>query len=375
VDYVIVLTAAVLLGIGFVLQQHAAAEAPKSHFLTPRLVIDLLRKRVWLLGMVCMVAGQGLSAWALGRVELSFFEPLLTTNLLFALLLAVPLSGQMVRVTEVAGALLLIAGEAMLSLGRFAWPVGMSFGSPGHWPAAAAIALIAFLAVRAGRRYQGTTRATLTGVGAGLLFGIQDALTRQSLEILQNNTFMVLLTRWPVYCLIATAAIGIWLMESAFNAGPLHASLATITAGEPVTGIILGILVFGDRIQLTPGSLVMEAGGIVALVLGVAGVARAPALTGLRKAVDHAAHAHDGERDHAVGGDRVSGDGAAGRRARTGGALGRGIPGHSGSDGGAADRGTASYQTGHGGAGYGGRGEQPGSGAALRRIPGDSAEG
>ena len=58
-------------------------------------------------------------------------------------------------------------------------------------------------------------------------------------------------------------------MQNAFSAGPLHASLPTIAAGEPVAGIALGIVVFGDRIQITPGELAIEAGGIAALIVGV----------------------------------------------------------------------------------------------------------
>jgi drug/metabolite transporter (DMT)-like permease len=286
VDYAITLVAALLLGIGFVLQQHAAELAPKSHFLSMRLVGDLFRNRQWLAGIVTMVLGQILAAWSIGHLELSFVEPLLATNLLFALILAIPLSSQAVRVTEVIGALLLIAGEAILSLARSAQPIGQSFGSFSHWPAAAVIAFIAFAAVQAGRRRSGKWRATLTGLGAGLVFGIQDALTRQTLQVLQHHGIMGLLHSWSAYCLVATGAVGILLMQNAFNAGPLHSSLPTITAGEPVAGILLGVLIFGDRVELSPGDLAVQAGGIFALVVGVVAVARAPALTSLRKAVE-----------------------------------------------------------------------------------------
>jgi hypothetical protein len=47
-------------------------------------------------------------------------------------------------------------------------------------------------------------------------------------------------------------------------------------------GLLLGVIVFGDRIQVTPGLLAMQAAGIVALVVGVIMVARAPALSQLR---------------------------------------------------------------------------------------------
>jgi drug/metabolite transporter (DMT)-like permease len=314
VDYAITLVAALLLGIGFVLQQRAAERAPESHFLSVRIIGDLLRKRTWLAGITCMILGQVLAAWSIGHLELSFVEPLLATNLLFALVLAVPLSGQAVRVTEVAGALLLITGETILSLARETQPIGQSFGSVSHWPAAAVIAFIAFAAVQAGRRTSGKRRATLTGLGAGLVFGIQDALTRQTLQILQNHSLSGVLHSWSAYCLVATGAVGILLMQSAFNSGPLHASLPTITAGEPVAGILLGILIFGDRVALAPEDLALQAGGIFTLVVGVVLVARAPALTGLRKpsAPVHLPRRRDSGGEAAAGPERPAAEDAPG---------------------------------------------------------------
>jgi hypothetical protein len=77
--------------------------------------------------------------------------------------------------------------------------------------------------------------------------------------------------------------VGLWLMQNAFSSGPLHSSLPTIAAGEPVAGIALGIVVFGDRIQISPGPLAIEAGGIAALIVGVVMVASSSAFSGLRK--------------------------------------------------------------------------------------------
>ncbi|HEY7880845.1 MAG TPA: hypothetical protein VID31_08360, partial [Streptosporangiaceae bacterium] len=143
VDYATTLVAAVLLGIGFVLQQYAARQEPECLFLSPRIVIDLLHKPRWLVGIACMVAGQLLAAWSIGHAALTLVEPLLTTYLLFALLLAVPMAKQAMRWTEVAGALILCAGVALLSLSRSTKPIGLSFGSFSHWFVAAIIAGIA----------------------------------------------------------------------------------------------------------------------------------------------------------------------------------------------------------------------------------------
>ena len=175
---------------------------------------------------------------------------------------------------EVVGAAVLCMGVGLLSSARSAKPIGLSFGSFSHWPAAAAIAAIAFACVQLGRRRQGRPRALLTGIAAGLVFGIQDALTRQTLETLQSGGISALFTSWAPYALVGAGAIGIWLMQSAFNAGPLQLSLPAISAGEPLVGILLGIIVFGDRIQVAPLQLALQAGGIAALVAGVILVAR-----------------------------------------------------------------------------------------------------
>ncbi len=62
----------------------------------------------------------------------------------------------------------------------------------------------------------------------------------------------------------------------------MHASLPGITAAEPVSGILLGVVVFGDRINLSPGLLALQGAGITALVVGVIMVARSPRLGQLR---------------------------------------------------------------------------------------------
>ena len=144
------LVAAMLVGTGLVFQQQSAEQVPKSYFLHPRLIAELLRKRRWLAGIGIMAAGQGLSMWAIGHLDLTVAEPLLATSLLFALILAVPISGQRLRRSEVLGALLLGAGVTVLSVSRSINSQGIHFGGFAYWWAAAAIAGVAFCFLRAG---------------------------------------------------------------------------------------------------------------------------------------------------------------------------------------------------------------------------------
>jgi drug/metabolite transporter (DMT)-like permease len=283
VSYFLAIVAAALLGVGFVLQQQVAERAPKGHFLHLRLLADLVRDRRWLAGLLIMVLGQLLSAWVIGHLVLSAAEPLLAANLLFALLLAWPLSGQRLARSEVVGVLTLIAGVAVLSLAREVRSTEITVGSPANWPfAAIAIAVASYGFAALGRRRSGDLRATLTGASAGLVFGLQDALTRHTVQELEAHQIAGLVTSWSGYVLLMVGVIALWLMESAFNAAPLYASLPAITAGEPVAGIAIGIVVFGDTMHTSAGLIAVQAAGFVALITGVILVARGPALTAVR---------------------------------------------------------------------------------------------
>ncbi len=274
--------AAMLSGFGFVLQQHAAEQVQTVEFLRLGLIAKLVRNRRWLGGIAAVVAGDLLGAWTLGHLTLSITEPLLTTSLIFALVLAVPLSGQALRRTEIVGAVLLTAGVAALSATRSVVSTEESFGSVSHWPAAGLIALIAAVLVSVGSRRSGITRAALTGTASGLVFGIADALTRTSVQILDGHHPVHLLATWPGYATLATSLVGIWLMQSAFNAAPLHASLPAVTAAEPAAGIVLGVVVFGDVVHVSPLLLALQAAAIAAIVGGAILVARAPVFRDLR---------------------------------------------------------------------------------------------
>jgi hypothetical protein len=58
-----------------------------------------------------------------------------------------------------------------------------------------------------------------------------------------------------------------------------YSPLRGITAAEPVAGIVLGMVVFGDSIRMSPGLILLGACGLIALLIGVILVARSPGLS------------------------------------------------------------------------------------------------
>jgi hypothetical protein len=177
-----------------------------------------------------------------------------------------------------------MAGVTALSLARSVRSPAVYVGSYAYWPfAGAAVVVLALTLAELGRRRRADQRALLTAISAGLVLGIADALTRRTVQLLDTGHLAVVLTSWPGYSLVAVNLVGLWLMQSAFSAGPLHTSLPGITATEPVVGIVLGLVIFRDSLHISPEALALEAAGLVALVVGVIMVARAPALAQLRK--------------------------------------------------------------------------------------------
>jgi drug/metabolite transporter (DMT)-like permease len=295
VRWIVTVAAAALLGAGFALQQRAAARGPAPDH-PVRLVARLLHRPMWLAGIGAMIAGQLLSAWALGHWRLTFVEPVLATNLVFALVLAVVLSQQSLRVPEVVGALLLCAGVVAFTLPRGTYRQAVAAGPSGTWVAAGAVAGLAALLVLRGWRRAPYPRAALVGAAAGLVFGIQDALTRDAVRLLTGPSWWSALAGPTPYVLLAVAVTGILLMQSAFGSAPLRASLAPITAAEPVAGMALGVLVFGDRLPATAAAITTELLGLAAMFAGVILVSRSRALTGHHF---HLPHPHHRDREPA----------------------------------------------------------------------------
>ena len=63
---------------------------------------------------------------------------------------------------------------------------------------------------------------------------------------------------------------GLLLSASAFQAGALAASLPLMDTVEPVSGVLLGTLLFGERLATSPAGLTIQLAGAVAAIAGIA---------------------------------------------------------------------------------------------------------
>lgn len=273
--YPIGIAAALCLGLGYVIQQRVACTMPISDVLHWRLLLELMRRRTWWLGIGAMVAGQVLAGVALQMATVAVVEPLLSANLLFALAVSAVLSRQRLRWQEVSGALLLSA-----ALGVFI-AIGNPHSSPA--PETSPVAISLAVAATAGavlvltviaKTANLVVESILLSTGAGLLYGFQDAATRAAFVRLDNHGVIGLLLNPWIYLVIGGAALAILLSQSAFKAARLDYSLPPIAAAEPVAGILLGITLLGDVISFSIPGIAAEAASLAAVIGGVVLIGR-----------------------------------------------------------------------------------------------------
>lgn len=162
---------------------------------------------------------------------------------------------------------------------------------------------LTLLLVSTARRMPLFEEATLLALAAGLLYGLQDALTRTTTLRLDHDGLDAVLRSWQPYAVVAAGVVGLLLVQSAFEAAPLRMSLPALTAAQPITGIACAVGFLGDRLRVTPGALAWQAAGLVAVVIGVIVIGRHPAMPGSgHRAVPRTAEAAD-RPDGGDGGD------------------------------------------------------------------------
>ena len=274
--------ASLFFAAAYVLQYHEAHEAPRRLFLSPRLLVELARHRIWVAGIVAMLVGDGLQAAALASGSLAVVEPILTASLLFALPISAAWRRERLSRVEWTGAVMVSAGLGLVlgigtpttgnaDMGGYEWlMVGLT-----SWG-------LALLLVAAGLRTPWPSyRAALVGAGAGVLFGLQDALTRYCLHWLGKD-FTHLVLSWQPYILLVTAVYGLTLAQSAYEAGSLSAALPPMAVGEPIIGMLIGLLALNERLDTSAVSLAFEVFGAVVMVWGAWLLARSPLVIGSR---------------------------------------------------------------------------------------------
>lgn len=266
------LTAAFCFALGSLVQQGVARESGTG-ILRFRLLISLARQPRWIIGVLIAAGSVVIQGLALAFGPLTLVQPLAATDVLFALPLIArrnrrPLTGQ-----DAAGAFIVAAGTAVFLTVS---PPVSGRGAPGltSWlPVIVAVAVVTTGSALAAIRGGGHSRVVWLAAAAGCLYGLMDALTKSTVDILTAKE-MSLLATWEPYALLVAAVCGALFGQSAFSSGPLSLSLPVIDAVEPVVAVVIGATVFGERLASSPALQSVQLAGGALAVTGIVVLSR-----------------------------------------------------------------------------------------------------
>jgi multidrug transporter EmrE-like cation transporter len=283
---VLALVASVFTASASITQRFAAAPAPGELAFSLRLIHYLIRKPVWFIGILCMIAGFVFQVAALRVGSLSLVQPVIATELLLVFGFLALRSPRRVQRRDWFAALAMAVGLASF-LGIAHPEGGSNHAAHSLWLVAGLGTLgatvvfwtLARLPLRNGRPPSPSRRAALLAVAAGIAWGFVAAVIKELSSHLAGGPYAVF-TNWSPYVLLLAGAGAFFLLSNAFQAGPLAASQPALTIVDPLVASMLGLLLFRDRIRHDPLELLGELVALVILVAGVVMLSRSTLVQG-----------------------------------------------------------------------------------------------
>ncbi len=145
----------------------------------------------------------------------------------------------------------------------------VTFGCAGFLAAAA------YLPGRGRLGSSGTRKAALLGVAAAAGFGFVAAVIKELSTHPSQGPSGVFLN-WSPYVLLLTGAAAFFLASNAFQAGSLASSQPGLTVVDPLVASVLGIVLFGERLDHHPLILTGEVLALSLLIASVVLLTRSP---------------------------------------------------------------------------------------------------
>jgi len=264
------LLSALLNVVGAILQRHATGQVEPDHLYHHRILQAVITNRLWLGGITLQIAGFFAQAAALRNGSLVVVEPLLTTDIVFLIVILHFVVGYRLGWREWSAVVCISAGLGGL-LAAANPHGGHTAVSLHHWLGAFAVivGLIAIGATAMRMVRSSMLRAVLGGATAGLHFAFSAVATKLTLVELQAHGFWHLFATWQLYALILVGVSAALSMQSMYGSGSLTITQPAMEIMEAIAGISFGLLLFKDHISYTPGALVIEIIGVVVLFVGI----------------------------------------------------------------------------------------------------------
>ena len=252
--------------------QHQAAEgAPESAKGLFGLLGYLVRRPAWLVGQFLAACAFGLHASALHAGPIALVQPIVVSGIVWAVPARAALSRRMPSLGELRAVLVTATGLAVFLVASdpsAGTDAGLGLGTVALVLAGVLVAAAANLTAS---RTRGNPRraAFFLGVVGGVLFGLVAGMLKLALQALNTGGVEGLLTAWPTYGLLLAGAGGVLTNQRAYRTAGLSASMPALNIVNGLTSLTFGFTVFSEVPRHSPLFLVIEAGALVCMAVGL----------------------------------------------------------------------------------------------------------
>jgi drug/metabolite transporter (DMT)-like permease len=279
--YILALSSALSNALASLLQRMGVEDAPEDTTLRLSLLTHALRRGVWLLGFVFIIATFLMQAVALHLGDLSQVQPILTLELPFLVLLLATWFRFKIGMREWLSCICATAGLAGFLV--FAQPAGGDRVPSGlGWIVVGGICggvtLVMVLAALRGPRWW---RAAMFGAAGAVGFAFTAALIKTMGDYVATD-WTHIFVHWQTYAVVVCGVGSLFLAQNAFHAGPIAASQTALVLVDPLASLAIGIGLYGDNLRTEGIYGPLEAVSLVVMFAGAAFIAHSPLITGMK---------------------------------------------------------------------------------------------
>ena len=264
-----------------ILQRMGVEDAPAESTLRLSLLTHALKRGVWLLGFAVMVVSFLCQAVALHLGDLSQVQPILTTELLFLVLLLATWFRFRIGLREWLGCLAAAGGLAgFLAIaqpgGGQLVPTNLGWLVVGS--VCGGVIMVAVVLALRGPRWW---RAAMFGAAGAVGFAFTASLIKTVGNYVAAD-WVSMFAHWQTYGLAVCGVGSVFLAQNAFHAGPIAASQTALVLVDPLASIAIGIGLFGDNLRTAGAYGPLEALSLLVMFIGAVSIAHSPLISGMK---------------------------------------------------------------------------------------------
>lgn len=279
ITYLTAILAAMLNASSSVIQRWATAKPEADKLFGRSFAYKMLKSKLFLIGFTLQVTAFISQAIALKNGPLIIVEPLLTCDLIFLLVIIHWRLDIRMRLRDWIAAIMIMGGltglfaatnpqEGHLNYQAEPWIILVSIAAP--------VIIALAVVIRHLKSPQG--RASLAALAAAAAFALNAAFTKLSLNLLTKHGVIVMLTSWPIFALIVSGLVSLYLMLNAYGSGPLAISQPIMEVVEPAAAVIIGVMIFGDSYNSSIAALAIGLASTLVLIAGIVSLGSSPRL-------------------------------------------------------------------------------------------------